>query len=409
MHIKNKATKILLILFIFCPIIAASYIYLSIPAEITISSGNISPYKAKPISLFPHQSILTASDSIASQDTDDSYTLSLKLFNRIPFKNVNVSVMPKVYVIPSGRPIGVKIYTDGILIVGVSYVTDTDGNNVYPAKDAGIHEGDIIRKINGKDVTTIEEMSEYINAAHGNITATIERGRTTHDVSVTASLCGDDGMYRMGIWVRDTAAGVGTMTFYTSETKDFAALGHAITDVDTGDILKLGSGRIISCRILSVNKGAKGEPGELIGTFTNDNMGSILVNSGLGVYGRLEDYPYEEAAEPVPIATRFEIQTGSAYILADTDGSGVKKYDIEILRCAKDNSKNNKGIVFRVTDNELLEKTGGIVQGMSGCPIIQNDMLIGAVTHVFINDPTKGYGIFAENMIDTINVMEKSA
>lgn len=397
---KNKLKKLTAILFILCPIAVISYIYQSIPSNITsFSNETIESQK------FFHP-FLTAASTSVSEDTD--YTVSFKLFNKIPFKNVNVEVMPKIYVIPSGEPIGIKMYTDGVLIVDISYVTDDNGNNIYPARDAKIHEGDIIRKINGNDIHSIEEMSECVNNSDGNVVVTIERGRTLYDVNVTACRSGDDGSYRLGVWVRDTAAGVGTMTFYDPETKNFASLGHAITDVDTGDILRLNHGEILSCDILSVHKGSRGEPGELIGTFADDTIGEISVNDSLGVYGKLNNYTAENSS-PIPIATRFEIKTGAAQILADVDGEGVKTYNIEILRSAKDNSQNNKGIIFKVTDEELLKKTGGIVQGMSGCPIIQNDMLIGAVTHVFINDPTKGYGIFSENMIDTINHMENKA
>ncbi|MCH5185876.1 MAG: SpoIVB peptidase [Oscillospiraceae bacterium] len=406
MQIKNKLTKLIITLSVLCPITAVSYVYKSIPEKITISQQTAAS-DTDILSYMPL--ITTASENIYDKTGDRNYTLSLKLFNKIPFKNVDVEVMPKVYVIPSGEPIGVKMYTDGILIVGISYVTDSEGRNIYPARDAGIHEGDIIKKINGAEIHSIEDMSSLINDSGGNVTATIERGRTVHDVDIAACRSSDDGNYRLGIWVRDTAAGVGTMTFYDPDTKSFASLGHAITDTDTGDILKLGRGEVISCRILAVNKGSKGEPGELIGTFTDNTIGKIFVNGGLGVYGRLENYPFTPKPDAVAVATRFEIQNGNAYILADVDGKGIERYDVEILRCAKDNSQNNKGIVFKVTDEKLLEKTGGIVQGMSGCPIMQNDMLIGAVTHVFVNDPTKGYGIFAENMIDTIRIMENDA
>lgn len=397
---NKKFKKITAILFILCPIIAISYIYLSIPSKITsFSHENVAGQK------FFLPILTTSPASLKDNDAINNYTLSFRLFNSIPIKDADVEVMPKIYVIPSGKPIGVKMYTDGVLIVGISYVTDSSGKNIYPARDAKIHEGDIIKKINGEEIHSIEEMTECINNSDGSLDITIERGRTLYDVNASACRSRDDGSYRLGIWVRDTAAGVGTMTFYNPETKSFASLGHAITDIDTGDVLKLDHGEIISCDIISVNKGSRGEPGELIGTFTNDSIGDIFINDPLGVYGKISS-DFSADYEPIPIATRFEIRTGAAQILADVDGEGVKSYDIEIIHSAKDNSQNNKGIIFKVTDEDLIRKTGGIVQGMSGCPIIQNNMLIGAVTHVFINDPTKGYGIFSENMIDTISLME---
>jgi len=393
-----------LVVFLLCPIILISYLYCAIPSKVKVSSGSSYSYGLNPlVSNFSEAGILTGTNTVISKNADniqDKYTLSLKLFNTIPIKNINVEVAPKVYVYPCGEPIGVKMYTDGILIVGISYVINQNGQEEYPAKTAGIKEGDIIRSINGYNISSTDEMAEAVNSAQGRLNLSIERNNEIINVDMQACMS-SDGDYKMGIWVRDTAAGIGTMTFYNPQTHTFASLGHAITDIDTGDMLKLLHGDAIECRILSVNKGSRGCPGELIGAFTDNDIGDILINDRSGVYGKLDEYPYEGNTEPIPIATRFEINEGPAYILSDVDGTGVKLYSINILRFRENQA--NKGIVFKVTDEKLLEKTGGIVQGMSGSPIIQNNMLIGAVTHVFINDPEKGYGIFAENMLDEIN------
>ncbi|MCX7714462.1 MAG: SpoIVB peptidase [Clostridia bacterium] len=414
---KKKLTKIVCSLVILSPIIAILHLYCSIPAQITLACGGSYTYRLQPFTtLKSSQDKILAETSNISQgfitslgkntninaNNIGNYVLSLKLFDAIPLKKINVVVTPKHYVVASGEPIGVKLYTDGILVVGISYVTAQNGENVFPAKEAGLKEGDRIISINGVKISSIEEMSERINASNGNLTLSVERDNTISEIKIKAVRSKNDHSYKLGIWVRDTAAGVGTMTFYDPETKKFASLGHAITDVDTGDVLKVLKGSIISCNIVSVTKGQKGSPGELIGSFTNKDIGKIQLNTPLGIYGSVEDTEYFSGKPEIEVATRFQINEGSAYILADTDGAGVKAYSVEIQKIARDATQNNKGIIFKVTDRDLIEKTGGIVQGMSGCPIIQNDMLVGAVTHVFVNDPLKGYGIFAENMIDKI-------
>ena len=212
-----------------------------------------------------------------------------------------------------------------------------------------------------------------------------------------------EGCYKAGLWVRDSTAGIGTLTFYNPENYTFAALGHGICDYDTDLLMKSGGGSINFCKIKSVIKSEKGAPGEILGEFSPKAEGSILTNSDLGIYGEIASLP---DAAAVPVASRFEIKTGDAEILCDVDGQGPSAYTIEITRVATSARLSGKSLVFRITDRGLLEKTGGIVQGMSGSPILQNGKLVGAVTHVFVNDASKGYGIFAENMLDMTNIIE---
>ena len=308
-----------------------------------------------------------------------------------------VSAVSKKYVIPSGEAIGVKLYTDGLLVVCVSEVVDNNGNKHYPSKLAGLRETDRILSVDGIEIETNEQLSDYINEVKRQISLKVARDEEIFIAKINPVLS-NDGQYRIGLWVRDSTAGIGTMTFYNPQNNTFAALGHAICDSDTGAILTVSDGALVGCDILSVKKGKNGVPGELSGQFQNRNIGKIIKNNDFGIFGKTDNISPDQ--KQMEVATRYQVKTGPATILCDIDKDGVKSYDIEILSVSKSAERNNKGIVLRVTDEELLSKTGGIVQGMSGSPIIQNGKIVGAVTHVFVNDSTKGYGIFIENMLN---------
>ncbi|MBQ7986130.1 MAG: SpoIVB peptidase [Clostridia bacterium] len=325
----------------------------------------------------------------------DNYTVDAKLFNLIPIKSVDVSVVPKKYLIPSGESIGVKLYTDGVLVVGISDVTDNFGNISQPAKDAGIVVGDRILAVGGKKVKNIDDFSDKINEAGDVATLEIARDDRKFSVELTPCYSKESGNYKVGLWVRDSTAGIGTLTFYNPEDNTFAALGHGICDSDTKELMTVREGSINACRIRSVIKGEHGIAGELSGDFSGIEIGEITKNTHAGICGNAETIPQ---IEPIPIATRFEAKKGAAEILCDVDGAGPQSYEIEITKIQK--RQDGKNLVLKVTDDRLINKTGGIVQGMSGSPIIQNGKLLGAVTHVFVNDPTRGYGIFIENMLE---------
>lgn len=307
-----------------------------------------------------------------------------------------VNAFEKKYVIPSGEAVGVKMYTDGLLVVYVGEVVDSNGNKHFPARNAGIRETDRILSVDDIKIETNEQLSDYINQVRRPVGLKVARDEEEFFVRINPVLS-NDGYLRIGLWVRDSTAGIGTMTYYNPQNNTFAALGHAICDSDTGAVLKVADGDLVGCDIVSVKKGKNGTPGELSGQFQNRNIGKIIKNNDFGIFGKINNISVSQ--KPMEAATRYQVKNGPAKILCDIDKEGVKSYDVEILSVSKSAVADNKGIVLRVTDEDLLSKTGGIVQGMSGSPILQNGRIVGAVTHVFVNDSTRGYGIFIENML----------
>ncbi len=321
-----------------------------------------------------------------------------KLMGVFPIKEVSVTVTDEKIVKVCGTPFGVKMFTDGVLIVGFSRI-DCAGGSLCPAVDAGLLEGDVLKAIDGVPVKTNEEVAEKIKNSGGKeLLFLIERNGKDICIKIKPELLADKSGYKAGFWVRDSSAGIGTLTFYDPQTLFFAGLGHAVCDVDTGEVLPLLSGEIVPAAITSVKKGIAGAPGELSGTFiSTDNLGTVEINNETGLYGYLD---YEIEGTSAPIAHKQDIYEGAAVILSTVDGTKTEEYDIVIEKVSLSDESKTKNMVIRVTDEELIEATGGIVQGMSGSPILQDGKLIGAVTHVFINEPTKGYGIFIENMLD---------
>lgn len=325
---------------------------------------------------------------------------TLSLFGIMPIKTVAVQECPDMTVIPSGEAFGVKMFSQGAVVVGFSAVVTAEGTK-EPYKDCDIQEGDIICKVNRKEVTRNEEISYLIRESGGQpMELTLQREDGEHTVTLTPVLSSTDGTYKSGLWIRDSAAGIGTVTFLNGETGTFAGLGHPITDPDTGTILPVESGEVCPVTIHSITKGTAGEPGELDGVFSsNIPLGNIELNNQTGVYGTLTGLDLD-GMEPVELAYKQEVQPGPATILCALTDSEPKEYDIEICSVSMTGEDDTKNLVIKVTDPDLLDKTGGIVQGMSGTPILQNGKLVGAVTHVFVNDPTMGYGIFAETMME---------
>ncbi len=304
------------------------------------------------------------------------------------------------YLVPVGRTVGIKLFARGVMVVGLSDVT-TETGSCSPAKDCGLKTGDIITHINQTRVDTIEEVQEVLQESEGNLEIQATRGRKELTLSTTALPCSADGSYKLGAWIRDSMAGIGTVTFYDPETSTFAALGHGINDVDTGLLMPLQSGSIMPSRVSGVVAGEKGCPGELHGSFdlTRD-IGTLSANTDWGIFGKAEAGCFD--GEPMEVASAGELKTGAATILANVSGDEVEEYEVEILRIYPSGGKERQSLMLRVTDERLLECTGGIVQGMSGSPILQNGKLVGAVTHVLVNDPTRGYGILAEDMLGAI-------
>lgn len=330
---------------------------------------------------------------------------TIRLFGVVPVKEVAVRIQKDEYLVPGGSCIGVALHTQGVLVVGVSEVADENGTMVSPAAIAGIQAGDIIECVNGIKVQDAEHLSALCNANISKLELTINRNGVILNTTIYPKQNSTNGQYQIGIWVRDSTAGIGTLSFYDPDLQAYAALGHAITDLDTRSNLSVRTGEIYKTSIIDVVQGLQGEPGELRGTFSTESeaLGNITVNCEYGIYGKLyKDYHNALYATPILMARKEEVVTGPAHILTTVNAQGIKAYTCQIIKVNPQSYPAPKGMVIQVTDQELLETTGGIVQGMSGSPVIQNGKLVGVVTHVFINDPTKGYCMYAQWMHEQI-------
>lgn len=341
-----------------------------------------------------------------------STSLQLKVFGLVPYRNIKVNVVPELKVIPGGHSIGVRLNTDGVLVVGIAQITDTEGQVHNLAEVGGVKIGDSLIAINHEEIKSANHVGELIKESDGQeLILTFKRDSNNFTTTLTPVKSAEDDQYRLGLWVRDKTAGVGTMSFYEPKTRKFGALGHAITDIDTGKILSIRDGEVIKSRVVSIEQGKRGKPGEIRGVFydTNEPLGKLEKNTDFGVYGELiNELTNELYKKPISVGYQHEIKEGPAHILTTTDSNKLEKYEIEILKINPQTKIDGKSMIIRVTDKNLLEKTGGIVQGMSGSPIIQNGKIIGTVTHVLINDPTKGYGIFIEWMLEESGIFDKS-
>lgn len=312
-------------------------------------------------------------------------------------------------VIPLGRAVGIKLFSDGVMVIGLSEVTTQVGNH-SPAKACGLREGDIITHINSDEVDSIEEVQTILQDLSGDkMSIRALRGDKQVQLTAQAVQCTSDGAFKLGAWIRDSMAGIGTMTFYDPDSGVFGALGHGINDVDTALLMPLQSGSIMYAAVSDVRRGECGTPGELHGTFqVKRDMGDLYANTPSGVFGLLTDESLTGGGKAIEVATRKEIKVGKATILSNIAGEKVEEYAVEISRVYPENSEDTRNLMIKVTDPRLLAATGGIVQGMSGSPILQNGKLVGAVTHVLVNNPTEGYGILAENMLKQAITAERA-
>lgn len=376
----------------------------SIPDQICVASGETATFEyevpgegtlvAETVSLSEPFSISASEDSIGN------YTLKSKLFGIFNLKETAVKVVSAKKVIPCGVPVGIYVKTEGLLVLDTQILSCEDGLNYEPAKNI-VKAGDYILQINGKTVDSKEEFQEEVmNSGGEKVTLLVRRSGRKIKVSLTPVMT-EEGVYKLGIWLRDDTQGLGTITYI--DGNKFGALGHGINDYDTGTQMEIEGGSLYEARILSVQKGEKGNPGELIGQVKyglGEYLGDISENSDQGIYGTLQcDVNKLTAMEPVEVAYKQDVKEGKAYLRIQLDGK-LKDYEVQILKVDGSDRNKKQGILFEITDQELLEKTGGVVQGMSGSPIIQDGKLVGAVTHVLVNDPTRGYGIFIGNMLD---------
>lgn len=337
--------------------------------------------------------------------------LDISILGVFPIKAVAVTSVPEIYVYPGGTPVGVRLSTKGVLVVALSDIESSRGKVTSPSAEGGIQVGDIIVKVNEKNVNNSEELVRIIDSNKNNsLKITIERNGNNLEKEIKPIKDKENNSYKIGLWVRDSTSGVGTLTFYDEKSKKFAALGHPITDVDTGTILSIKEGEIVESSIISIRKGEKGNPGELRGIFINEdkNLGKVYKNTICGIYGNADsNLKNNKFSKPMRIALRNEIKEGPAKILTTIDGTEPKLYDIVIEKLLTQDKPGPKSMVIKVTDERLLNKTGGIVQGMSGSPIIQDNKLVGAVTHVLINKPDVGYGIYIEWMLKDADILSK--
>ena len=323
--------------------------------------------------------------------------LELNLFNLFSVKDVTVNVIPKTTVIPLGKAIGMKMYTKGVLVVGMSEI---EGQKPY--ENSGIETGDKIVEVNNVKINNTEELIACVNSSKGeNIEITYISDNEEEVTNISPVKTGENE-YKLGLWVRDAAAGVGTLTFYEPSTGEFGALGHGINDVDTYELIDIANGELVTTNIIDIVKGEDGTPGEIRGVIDGGStIGSIYKNTSYGVYGKVLDTSRLNLNKntEIEVANRSEITTGKAEIMCELENGKIEKYEIEIQKIFLENNQDNKSMLIKVTDEDLIEKTGGIIQGMSGAPIIQNGKFIGAVTHVLVNDSKMGYAVFADLMI----------
>lgn len=385
-----KSLSFCLMMFSIVIFSVAGYAEIRIPDEITTYEER----KLSTSGVFHFET----SQKTESNETSvaENYELDVSLFKIIPLRKTKVYVGNRRYVSLGGEVIGLKMYSSGVLVISTEDILTEEGE-INPGKTAGIKSGDIIKEIDGKKINSNKDISQICKKSNGKeLRITIQRNSEKLTLTLTTVKEKSSGIFKAGLWVRDSTAGIGTMTFYDKETGIFASLGHAVCDGDTGIILPLSEGEAVGAKILGCSQGTKTEAGELSGAFTAKRIGQLNENNECGVYGKL-NIP-DVNAEVLPVATAGEVRTGKAQILCTVDERGKQYYDVEITKIL-DTHSEEKNMTVKITDEELLRITGGIVQGMSGTPLIQNGMLVGAITHVFVGTPKEGYAIFAENML----------
>lgn len=384
----------------------AEYYKLSIPNEIQVRSGDTEEFDFS----IPASAIVSGTGQTWSllqpfsmtAWENGTYEMQVNLFGFIPLKTIQVEALDEIYAIPCGCPVGIYMATDGIMVIDSGSVINADGIEVNPAENI-IQSGDYIEEVNGVALNSKEDLIFQIEHSGGSpLTLTVRRKQETIEVQLTPVLT-QDGSYKAGIWVRDDMQGIGTLTFVTED--EFGALGHGVNDVDTGLLVEASEGELRTASIIGITKGSSGTPGSVTGTVDYSEegcIGTIEENTECGIIGSLYGLtllPEDVEQEAIPVGFKQDAHVGTAFLRSDVSGE-MKDYEIQITAVHIGSSHTTKSLEIQVTDEELLSLTGGIIQGMSGSPILQDGKLIGAVTHVFVSDPTKGYGIFIEDMMD---------
>ena len=390
-----------------------------------IGTAFILPY-IKKVNNLPNSMIVTYSDIENANNTDEyspfvtldlpeninvatngeltETVMSVKLFNLFTIKKVNVRLLVDTDVYVGGETVGFNLYSEGVICVGSNAVV-TDNGTSEPILDSGIQEGDVILEIDDIEIENISDLDSIINMTDKQgkeVTLTIKRGEEEFDLNVTPVFDLISQKYKLGLWVRNNASGVGTLTYVKMSDFRFGAVGHPIVDSTLGENFEVERGNIYKCRLLGIKKGEKNNPGEIRSSInlSDDAIGLADTNCKYGVYGNILNKAMIDADRTATLGGRLSVKLGPAKIYCNLDNEGVKAYDVKIIRANKQNSADEKSMIIKVTDKELLAKTGGIIQGMSGSPIVQNGKLVGAITHVFVNDPTRGYGVYIDWMVD---------
>ena len=402
----KKFKKIIIRIFILLIlIIIFSYILVidNIPSTITILEGediNLNMLLGFKINKQETEETIETSTDLKNTEVGTT-NLKISLLNK-KIKDVKVDILPKTKVIPIGSVAGVKLYTSGVLVVGMSEIEGIDQKIYKPYERTEIKEGDTIIAVNDVQINSTDELITQVNNSNGNsIKLQYIHDEETQECSIKP-IKTSKREYKLGLWVRDSAAGIGTVTFYDSNTGSFAALGHGLLDIDTEQLIHLSSGEFVTTNILNVDKGEKGNPGRIQGTLENQkNIGIITQNTSFGIYGEVTNPSSLQInkSNEMEVALRDEIKTGQAEVWCSLQNGKIEKFNIEIEKIYKDNNYDNKSMKVKVTDQRLIDKTGGIIQGMSGSPIIQNGKFIGALTHVLVNEPLEGYAVFGDIMI----------
>ena len=410
---KKNLLKILLVFFIFSIFIYVLAIS-SIPEKVVIFEGeeiNLKTIIGLDISKI--NTVETSSSNnkktLNNEQNNTKEKYSVSLFDNFLLKEIDVDVLPKQTVIPVGNIAGLKLYTSGVLVVGMSEIKGINNEKSKPYINTEIEEGDTIIKVNNSEIFSTEDLMEKVNNSNGDeIKLTYVKNKEIKECSIIPVET-EDGKYKLGLWVRDSAAGVGTVTYYDPITKSFGALGHGISDIDTSELLNISSGEFITSKVLNIVKGEKGNPGKIQGTIDNQkNIGRIYKNTEFGIFGKVDEISNLslEISKEMELALREEIKQGKATILCNLDNTQVKEYEIEIEKIYLQNDYDNKSMKIKITDKELLDLTGGIIQGMSGAPIIQNGKFIGAVTNVLVNNPEEGFAVFGDRMLKEMKAVK---
>lgn len=391
----KKFKNMIIIIFLFI-----LYIYIS---NVTLIPKNIVLLEGEELNLKKMFGIQTVETAKTSNNNYNVTNLEVSMFGSLPLKDVKVTVIDDIEVVPIGKIIGLKLYTNGVLVVGMSEIEDCNNNLIKPYQNTDIKEGDTILKINENEIQDINVLKEIVNKSEGeNLKLTILRDGSILTSNITP-IKTEDKEYKLGLWVKDAATGVGTMTYYEPNSKSFAVLGHGITDSDTNNLINIESGELVTSKVISIKKGEVENPGEIKGTILNQQIiGKVSKNTQFGIYGTLDNLTSLniDTSKKMKVALRDEIKEGEAKIICSLDNSSkTKEYSIEIEKIYYDNDYNNKSMLIRVTDPELIDKTGGIIRGLSGAPIIQNGKFIGAITNVLVSNPEIGYAIFGDLMI----------